>query len=68
MITGWTTVGMGAAALLLAFLDLPFKDRIINLSISVLIMLIGAFLLIACTYAQRIKRTRKFAAGPVKSL
>ena len=68
MITGWTTVGMGAAALLLAFLDLPFKDRIINLSISVLIMLIGAFLLIACNYAQRIKRTRKFAAGPVKSL
>ena len=64
-ITGWTTVGMGAAAMMLTFLDIPLAGRMVNLAISVLMISFGSFLLIACSIAQRKKR--KAAARILKA-
>lgn len=52
-ITGWATVGMGAAAACLALLDLPWSGRLINLAIGALIASFGALLLVACKLAVR---------------
>jgi len=52
-ITGWATVGMGAAAACLALLDLPWGGRLINLAVGALIASFGALLLVACELAAR---------------
>lgn len=52
-ITGWATVGMGAAAACLALLDLSWSGRLINLAIGALIASFGALLLVACKLAVR---------------
>jgi len=44
-ITGWTTVGMGVAVILLVLQDITWQGRIIIAAIGALIALIGAFLL-----------------------
>ncbi len=61
-ITGWTTVVMGVAVAALALLDLPWRGRLINLSIGVLIAAIGAFLLFSANYLRR-RRERLLRAG-----
>ncbi|HUU29135.1 MAG TPA: hypothetical protein VM123_15115 [archaeon] len=60
LVTGWTAVGMGAAAMSLAFLDLPFKGRMINLAISAAMTLTGTFLLMTCKIV-RAKRKKSAA-------
>jgi len=57
-ITGWTTVGMGVAAMFLALLDLPFIGRVINFSIAALMALMGVFVLVAARLIQGYKRRR----------
>ena len=52
-ITGWTTVGMGAAVMCLALLDLPLSGRLINLAIGLLIGLTGGFLLLSSKIVAR---------------
>ncbi|MBN2287696.1 MAG: hypothetical protein JXQ83_00090 [Candidatus Glassbacteria bacterium] len=64
-ITGWTAVGMGVAAMSLALLDLPFAGRMINLAISGLMTLIGAFLIVACELARRSRKRKLRAAAAV---
>ena len=56
-ITGWTTVFMGLAVMALFFLDLSLKGKLINLSIGSLIALFGAGIIVACSYAQRLKKS-----------
>lgn len=55
-ITGWTTVGMGAAALSLALLPLDLLGRTINFSIAALMMVMGGFILLAARYMQSYRR------------
>ncbi len=56
LITGWTAVLMGAGVCLLVFLDIPFEGRFINLSIALMMVLIGVSLLVACKLVRRKKR------------
>ncbi|MBW7998215.1 MAG: hypothetical protein FVQ81_16920 [Candidatus Glassbacteria bacterium] len=55
-ITGWTTVGMGAAVSGLALLDLPISGRMINLSVGLLMAAFGLALIWMCRAG--IKRAR----------
>ncbi len=57
-LTGWTTVAMGVAVIFLAFLDLPLEGKMINLSIGLLMALIGIIVLAAASYAQRLKKRK----------
>ncbi len=62
LVTGWCSVFMGAAASLLALIDLPFAGRMINLSLALMMIAIGIGLLVACRVA---KNRKKRLAGPV---
>jgi solute:Na+ symporter, SSS family len=53
LITGWTTVGMGALVALLFFLDLPMAGKLINLSIGALMTLFGLVLIWLCSSARK---------------
>ena len=55
-ITGWTTVFMGCAVAVLALLDLPFADRMINLSVGGLMTLSGLTLIYLCSIARKKKQ------------
>ena len=48
LVTGWSAIFMGAAASLLALLDIPFEGRMINLSLALMMILVGVSLLVAC--------------------
>ena len=67
LITGWTTVGMGLAAMSLALLDLPFAGRLMNFLISGLMVLFGVFVLVSCSLAQRRKKKRKPLASAAEA-
>ncbi|HUU30164.1 MAG TPA: hypothetical protein VM123_20360 [archaeon] len=56
MITGWTTVGMGAAMMALVLLDVGFVGKMINLSIGAFVTVIGAIILFASRYVTRKKK------------
>ena len=53
-ITGWTALIMGAGAASLAFLELSFPDRMINLLIGGAIGMAGVILLLAERFAARL--------------
>jgi solute:Na+ symporter, SSS family len=57
-ITGWTTVGMGLAAMLLVLLDVPFMGRMINLAITGMMTLFGVLVLFANWVIQRGRRKK----------
>lgn len=59
LVTGWTAVFMGAAVSLLAFLDIPFEGKLINLSLASMMIAIGAALLVACRIAARKRKAAR---------
>ncbi|MBW7996482.1 MAG: hypothetical protein FVQ81_07945 [Candidatus Glassbacteria bacterium] len=64
LITGWSAVFMGSAASLLCFLDISFKGRMINLSLTLMMVFIGVALLVAC---RIVTRKRNAVRGPTIS-